>query len=159
MMIRFITSILVLGILVSCKSSSNDVKSETTVTAEAVQQETVANTYETLPAEIRGILATETTNIEATMYESGGSFSLGDKQSAVKFVDFLEDKTPSQLSQHQIGHIMFLKDGEELLFLTVFKIGDKAYTKYADAENNKTYYNMLGGQAANMFLNLKLQTK
>lgn len=157
---RYFIAVLMLGVLVSCKSASEESKVEqaNTTTDKVVVEQTIES-YETLPTEIRETLATETTNIEATMYESGGSFSLGDKQSAVKFVDFLEDKTPSALSQHQIGHIMFLKDGEELLFLTVFKVEDKAYTKYADAENNKAYYNMLGGQAANMFLNLKLQTK
>lgn len=156
---RTVVSILLLSILVSCKSSVDNIVPQKTVNTEQVAQSKVENNFETLPSEIREKLAQETTSIEATMYESGGSFSLSDAKNALRFVEFLIDETPKELSNHQIGHIMFLKNGQEILFINVFKVGEQAYIKYSDTANNKSYYNVLGGEAANMFLNLKLQTK
>lgn len=145
--------------LISCSNTAAKKQTEAELQTEKQPIQIQQEQLKTLPQEIRNLLAEQTTNVEATMYDTGGSFSLNDAKSTKQFINLLLEEPPAELSTHQTGHIMFLNNGNEIAFFTVYKLGEKAYAKYTNKETKENYYNLLGEQAVNMFLNLRLQTK
>ena len=97
--------------------------------------------------------------IEATMYSSGASFSVFDQKSAFAFSSQIILQAPKSSTKNQIGHIMFLENGENILLANVYDNGTDVFMKIDDKENGKVYYNLLTGKAKDMFTNIKVQQK
>ncbi|MEZ4978477.1 MAG: hypothetical protein R2772_04190 [Chitinophagales bacterium] len=102
-------------------------------------------------------LSNEVSGIEATMYENGTSFSLWEKQSARNYMSLVSSSAPLSLNEKQIGHIMFLSNGNQLYLAKVHQSGDEIYLVFKVGE--LSYYNVLLGQARDMFNNVKLKAK
>ena len=96
--------------------------------------------------------------VEATMYTSGTSFSMFDKSSVVAFTKLINLNPPKTTTTNQIGHLMFLQDGENILLSHVFDNGTEVYMKVDDKETEETYYSILTGQAGEMFTKIKVMS-
>lgn len=97
--------------------------------------------------------------IEATMYNSGASFSLFDPASVAAFMQLITLKCPKALSTNPIGHLMFLQNGENLLIANVYTNGSDVFMQIIDNESGKTYYNNLAGKAKDLFTQVQLKAK
>ena len=97
--------------------------------------------------------------IEATMYNSGASFSLFDPASVAAFMQLITLKSPTALSTNPIGHLMFLQNGENLLIANVYTNGSDVFMQIIDNELGKTYYNNLAGKAKDLFTQVQLKAK
>ena len=97
--------------------------------------------------------------IEATMYNSGASFSLFDPASVAAFMQLITLKAPTALSTNPIGHLMFLQNGENLLIANVYANGSDVFMQIIDNELGKTYYNILAGKAKELFTQVHLKAK
>jgi hypothetical protein len=95
--------------------------------------------------------------IEATMYNSGASFSVFDPKSAFAFSSQIALKAPKTTTKNQIGHIMFLENGENILLTGIYDNGTDIFMKIDDKEIGKVYYNILTGKARDLFTNVKVQ--
>ena len=118
---------------------------------------TTQEVLETVPRYVLDSLYKYTTNIEGTMYQAGGSFSIGEENSAKKFIEFINQTTPSTTSKNQLGHLMFLNNGENLMIISVYSNDNQVYGRF-DIDG-KSYYNVLTGQINDMFTNIKITPK
>lgn len=159
-MFRYYFFIFSLIILNSCSS-------ENTSEEQVVELENVASEQEPAPETTQNLsplpdslfiqLSNEVSGIEATMYENGTSFSLWEKQSARNYMSLVSSSAPLSLNEKQIGHIMFLSNGNQLYLAKVHQSGDEIYLVFKVGE--LSYYNVLLGQARDMFNNVKLKAK
>lgn len=102
-------------------------------------------------------LRSRTDGVEATMYSSGASFSLFDPESAYAFCSQILLQAPKTNTKNQIGHIMFLENGENILLAGVYDNGTDVFMRVDDKENGKSYYNILTGKVRDLFTNVKVQ--
>ncbi|MCB0509760.1 MAG: hypothetical protein KDC82_03275, partial [Bacteroidetes bacterium] len=109
-----------------------------------------------LPDSLLVELKNQLTGIEATMYESGSSFSLWEKQSAQNYMSLVSSSPPLVLNEKQIGHIMFLSNGNQLYLAKVHRSEDEIYLEFKLDE--QSYYNVLLGQARDMFNKVQVKT-
>ena len=131
--------------------SSNEISGE----KETIEQELL----EFAPTNyLQGLLGSANA-IEATMYNSGASFSLFDPASVAAFMQLITLKCPKALSTNPIGHLMFLQNGENLLIANVYTNGSDVFMQIIDNESGKTYYNNLAGKAKDLFTQVQLKAK
>ena len=131
--------------------SSNEISGE----KETIEQELL----EFAPTNyLQGLLGSANA-IEATMYNSGASFSLFDPASVAAFMQLITLKCPKALSTNPIGHLMFLQNGENLLIANVYTNGSDVFMQIIVNESGKTYYNNLAGKAKDLFTQVQLKAK
>lgn len=136
--------------LLACQSDSST--PEPSATEISIEEDKPKENLFSAPASYMQLLQAKANGIEATMYTSGASFSVFEKGSVLAFTQLIALEAPKSTSSNQIGHIMFLADGEQLLLSHVFNNGSEVYMRIEDEANEATYYNVLKGQAREMFL-------
>ena len=117
----------------------------------------VAEVLEFAPESYLNSIRARANGIEATMYTSGASFSVFDKNSVLAFTQQILLQAPTANTTNQIGHIMFLEDGNNILLAGVYHNGSDVFMRIDDRENGKTYYNLLIGKAKDLFTNVKVK--
>lgn len=122
-----------------------------------VQQTEQTIQFEAIPKDIMEGFWKEATGVEGTVYSNGASFSLWDKNSVQQFITLFETETPTAKPSKQVGHIMLVKDGNQLALFNVYELNGKAFARLD--QDGKSYYSILKGQASNMFLNLEIKPK
>ncbi len=153
---------LVLLIGMSACSSTNEAETVEETTVQEVTTVTPPPPVENLefaPKSYIGSIQARATGIEATMYSSGASFSVFDKSSVFSFTQMIAFEAPKATTKNQIGHIMFLQDGENILLAPVYDNGTDVFMMSKDEETGKTYYNLLLDKAKDMFVNIQIQPK
>lgn len=155
---KYLSSLLFLLIsLISCNSQEvQTVEEETSVVKEVVEQDVEVLTP--APKAYLSSLQARANGIEATMYSAGASFSVFDPNSVYAFTTLITPNPPKSLSKNQVGHIMFLMDGESILLSHVFNNGSDVYMAIDDEETGEKYYNVLQGKAKDLFTNVKVST-
>lgn len=159
-MLRYYVFIFSLIILNSCSSDSNS--EEQKVDAENIEPIQVPaaipiQNLSPLPDSLLIALSNDVTGIEATMYENASSFSLWEEQSAKNYMNLVSSSPPLSLSEKQIGHVMFLANGEQLYLAKAYRSSEEIYLVFKVGD--LSYYNVLIGQAKDMFNNLKLNSQ
>lgn len=161
-------SVFVFAVLLGFGACSNNSEprqetlSESLVTEKPEVENILVQPEETLefaPKSYIQSLQARATGIEATMYASGASFSVFDKSSVFSFTQMIAFTAPKSTTKNQIGHIMFLQDGENILLANVYDNGTDVFMESKDEESGKTYYNILLDKARGMFVDLQVQPK
>lgn len=140
--------------LIAC---NNEPKTEQVKDEVVIEQKETVEQLFTVPQPILDSLLKKTTSVEGTMYNSGSSFSLSDEKSAKMFVGLITKFVPSSNSKNQVGHLMFLNNGDKILICSVYMNEKQVFARF-DIEG-KTYYNLLTGQASDMFTNVQVRPK
>lgn len=160
--------ILVFVALLSVGACSNSGEPKKNLDVEPMQEQAVKDnpmqqeegeSLEFAPKSYMESLQARATGIEATMYASGASFSVFDKSSVFSFTQMIAFAAPKTTTKNQIGHIMFLQDGESILLAKVYDNGADVFMESKDEETGKTYYNILLDKARGMFIDLQIQPK
>ena len=151
---KYLIPITISSILFSCKNETLTIeKTEDTV----ITQTPIIEQLNTAPQYIIDSLINNTTSIEGTMYNSGGSFSLSSQENAQTFLSFISDTAPSSNSKNQVGHLMFLNNGNNLLICSVYLNDNEVFARFDI--NGESFYNVLTGQASSMFTNVQIRPK
>lgn len=148
LLILFLLSFL----FIACKNETNSPIQVVEETSTPIKSKEV---LETVPQYIIDSLIKNTNAVEGTMYNSGGSFSLSDAKSANSFVYLIASSAPTSNSQNQVGHLMFLNNGHNLLICSVYSNDNEVFARF-DIQG-KSYYNVLVGQASDMFTNVQVK--
>lgn len=141
--------------LVSCNNQANQDSAEE---PSAVSTGSEVREY-FLTREKINALFNNADGLEATMYNSGASFSVSDRDNVAAFVSLIQAATPSSRTQNQVGHILFLSAGQKLALCNVYNNGSEVYMLYKDDANGDTYFNLLTGKAKELFTGVKVQPK
>lgn len=150
-----------LSVLLFCCQNSLKVD-DSAVSSNESSVETETNEQELLefaPSIYLQSLLGSSNAIEATMYNSGASFSLFDPASVAAFMQLITLKSPKASSTNPIGHLMFLQNGENILIANVYTNGSDVFMQIIDNESGKTYYNNLAGKAKELFTQVQLKVK
>lgn len=128
-------------VFISC---SENKETEEELTTPVVEQPVVETpTYPRLPAEYVSALLQQADALEGTFYNSGKSISLWD--SNVKSVlSMMTEPAPKVLDNNIVGHIMYLKEGEQLAYVEVSLKDNNNYVIYK--VNGNKFYNTLTPQ-------------
>ena len=146
---------LVLFALVSCNNQANqDSTKETTAKSTELEVREYFLTREKINA-----LFIHADGLEATMYNSGASFSVSDRDNVAAFVSLIQAASPSSRTQNQVGHILFLSAGQKLALCNVYNNGSEVYMLYKDDATDEAYFNLLTGKAKELFTGVKVQPK
>jgi len=147
-------------ILFSCRYSSEDVQvekpDETQLTGSSIEKK---ETLEPASKDFIIDLQKKSNGIEATMYSSSASFSVFDKNSVLAFSSMISYEAPASSTKNQIGHIMFLQNGKKILLVNVYDNGTHIYIGSKDEKTGKEYFNILMGQARDLFTNVQVKSK
>lgn len=126
-------------VLVSCAED----KVEKSPSPEPVAPVVEAPVYPRLPAEYVAAILQQADALEGTFYHSGKSVSLWD-DNVKSVLAMMTEPAPKVLDNNIVGHIMFLKEGEQLAFVEVSLKGNNNYVIFKT--NDKVYYNTLTKQ-------------
>jgi len=152
--------ILTTVLLASCSSpASAEKETVQEVFVEEITPSLALDVLEATPESYLNAIRNRADGIEATMYSSGASFSVFDPNSAFAFCSQIALLAPKVNTKNQIGHIMFLEKGENILLSGVYDNGTDVFIKIEDKENGKVYYNLLTGKARDLFTNVQIQQK
>lgn len=157
---RILTLILSVALLFSCSSKNNlEEQGSTEGSNDTLPSQSVLSTelITTTPDSIYKSFLVKVNGIEATVYESGASFSLWEESSAQNFMTQVTNSSPQALSTHQLGHIMFLNHGEMITLAKVYENGTDVYFKFDF--DGKSYYHVIAGKAKDMFVNIQIKGK
>lgn len=159
----FIPIVLVAILIISCQQdttqtvNSNAEQNSTEDIIDTTKEEKVIIEIVAADESYLNSIRAKATGIEATMYSSNASFSVSNKENTFTFLKQLSLQAPSNLSKEQVGHIMFLENGSSLMVCSVYKNNNEVYIQFKEDEN--TYYNILVGNAANLFTQVQVQPK
>jgi hypothetical protein len=156
-MSKFSLNLLGLFLVCSCsnpESAETKVKEASVVTAPGA---IIKEVLEAAPESYLNTIRDRADGVEATMYNSGASFSVFDRNSAFTFFQQILFKAPALDTKNQIGHIMFLEKGENILLVGVYDNGSDIFIKIDEKDNNKTYFNIITGKARDLFTNVQVQ--
>lgn len=146
---------LVLFALVSCNNQhKQDSAKETTEVSSMPEVRSYFLTREKM-----NTLFNNADGLEATMYNSGASFSVTDRDNVAAFLSLIQAATPSSRTQNQVGHILFLSAGQIITLCPVYSNGAEVYMLYKEEATGDTYFNLLTGKAKDLFTNVKVQQK
>ena len=141
--------------LVSCNNQANqDSAKETTDVSSMPEVRSYFLTREKI-----NTLFINADGLEATMYDSGASFSVSDRDNVAAFVSLIQAASPSSRTQNQVGHILFLSAGQIISLCPVYSNGAEIYMQYEEEATGETYVNVLTGKAKDLFTNVKVQPK
>jgi len=123
----------------------------------------VKNKFERLPATYVQAIFNNCNNLDITFYEGDKSVSLWDDN--VKYIlSMITGDSPKTLNNSVIGHIMMLKDGdnisfnkEELSLVEISMTGNNNYVIYKIGE--KKYYNNINQKGIDFFNKMMGRTK
>lgn len=121
-------------------TKESPIRVETSIVAEPV--------YERLPLDLGNLILTQSNALEGTFYNSGKSISLWD-DNVKSILAMMTESAPLKLDNNVIGHIMYLKDGEQLAFVEISMKGGNNYVIYNI--NDKKYYNTFNEQGLKFF--------
>lgn len=143
-------SIAILTLLLSITffSCTNEEKPAPKVETPEVIQEVVKPTFERLPVALLQQFFNECNSVDVTFYNSSKTINLWDDN--VKHVlSMITEEAPTALDNNIIGHIMMLKDGEQLAYVEVSLKGTNNYVIYHI--DNKKYYNKINEKGLEFF--------
>ncbi|MGB0885329.1 MAG: hypothetical protein ACPGR5_02810 [Chitinophagales bacterium] len=136
----FVLSVVV---LFSCSSEKKEVKQEVKK-LEEIPVPNVGNIiYKTLPVSYANKIYTEADALEGTFYHSGKSVSLWD-DNVKSVITMISEPAPLNLDAKLVGHIMFLKQGENMAYVEVYLSANNNFVKYK--MNEEFYYNTISEQ-------------
>lgn len=143
-----ITLLLSLAIISCSNNDKKDTKEEIKVETPIVKEEAPKPTFERLPVALLQKFFNECNSIDVTFYNSNKTINLWDDN--VKHVlSMITDEAPVTLDDNIIGHIMMLKDGEQLAFVEVSLNGTNNYVIYNI--DDKKYYNKINEKGLEFF--------
>lgn len=129
-------------------SCSNEEKTAPQVETPEVVQEAPKPTFERLPVALLQQFFNECNSVDVTFYNSNKTINLWDDN--VKHVlSMITEEAPKALDNNIIGHIMMLKDGEQLAMVEVSLKGTNNYVIYHI--DDKKYYNKINEKGLEFF--------
>ncbi|MFT4644337.1 MAG: hypothetical protein ACI8ZX_000738 [Planctomycetota bacterium] len=147
-----IFAFLVLFISFALTSCSNNVKNhaqkELIVETTPVEQAIPKIPIESLPNDLALMIFQECNSIDITFYNSDKTLNLWDDN--VKHVlTMITNEAPQKLDNNVVGHIMMLKEGNQLSFVEISLKDTNNYVIY-NIEDKK-YYNLINAKGLEFF--------
>jgi hypothetical protein len=153
-------SIFIFSMLLACKPSQEPTPAAPVAEEVPAATETVSNeVIEFAPESFMNSIKARANGVEATMYSTGASFSMDKQENVFAFSSQIAFQAPKALSKNHIGHIMFLENGNKILFSNVYTNGTDVYIQINDEETGKVYYNILLDKVKDLFVNVQVQAK
>lgn len=136
--------------LLSCSNENKEIEKKTTDSVQNIVKTEKILDLDILPISLKDSIGINSTNLEATIYNNGGSFSIGENSTIVKFLENFSMIAPSQLSKNQVGHILFSNKGSHVMLVSVYR-NDFGEVYAVIKKDDKTYYSRISGQIAKFF--------